>query len=192
MGSKGGKVPMVRTQTDRMLLFLLIAGLGSIALAQENALDKNVKEAQNLVIKLSQKSDIDIKKSYRCGMFFPDPKDPNGLPSAPLLIFNSSWAAEECPDIPDYGKYNNFCNEIFRKFTTTLTLNDPSLKTRKRAAPLEMISASMSRRMSRHPSLEGEKVRSFRRDFRLECFPMLVVPTSGPTQERSIQRSFAA
>ena len=52
---------MVRTQTDRMLLFLLIAGLGSIALAQEKALDKNVKEAQNLVIKLSQKSDIDIK-----------------------------------------------------------------------------------------------------------------------------------
>merc|ERR1711953_108084 len=132
MGSKGGKVSMVRTQTDRMLLFLLIAGLGSIALAQEKALDKNVKEAQNLVIKLSQKSDIDIKKSYRCGMFFPDPKDPNGLPSAPLLIFNSSWAAEECPDNPDYGKYNNFCNEIFRKFTTTLTLNDPSLKTKNR------------------------------------------------------------
>merc|ERR1712203_25321 len=131
-------------------------------------LDKNVKEAQNLVIKLSQKSDIDIKKSYRCGMFFPDPKDPNGLPSAPLLIFNSSWAAEECPDNPDYGKYNNFCNEIFRKFTTTPLSMTPASKQRigKRAAPLEMISASMSRRMSRHPSLEGEKVRSFRRDFR--------------------------
>ena len=42
-----------------------------------------------------------------------------------------------------------------------------------------------SRRRSRHPSLVGEKVRSFRRDFRLECFPMLVVPTSGLTQVSS-------
>merc|ERR1711953_400356 len=65
-------------------------------------------------------------------MFFPDPKDPNGLPSAPLLIFNSSWPAEECPSNPDYGKYNNFCNEIFRKFTTTLTLSDPSLRKARR------------------------------------------------------------
>ena len=40
----------------------------------------------------------------------------------------------------------------------------------------------MSRKTSRHPSLEGEKVRSFRGDFRLECFPMLVGRISGLTQ----------
>ena len=40
----------------------------------------------------------------------------------------------------------------------------------------------MSRKTLRHPSLVGEKVRSSRRDFRLECFPMLVGPTSGLTQ----------
>merc|ERR1711953_438989 len=127
-------------------------------------------------------------------MFFPDPKDPDGLPSAPLLIFNSSWPAEECPSNPDYGKYNNFCNEIFRKFTRPSPSVTPASGKRgeKRAAPLEMISAGMSRKTSRHPSLAGEKARSFRRDFRLGCFPMLVGPTSGLTQARSILRSSAA
>merc|ERR1719192_1455003 len=145
-----------------MLLVGLIAGIG-LAMAKVNALEKNIEEAENLVKKLSLKTDIDIKKSYRCGMFFPDPKDPNGLPSAPLLIFNSSWPAEECPSKPDYGKYNKFCNEIFRKFTTTLTLSDPSLRKARReeGSTIGNDICSMSRKTSRHHSLVGEKVRSF-------------------------------
>merc|ERR1712183_301884 len=122
----GSRTQYGNTHSLRMLLFVFTAGM-AIAIAQVNAQDK-IEEAEKLVKTLSLKSDIDIEKSYRCGMFFPDPKDPNGLPSAPLLIFNSSWPAEECPSNPDYGKYNKFCNEIFRKFTTTLTLSDPSLR----------------------------------------------------------------
>merc|ERR1711936_1235463 len=87
-----------------------------IATAHVAALDKKIEDAENLVISLSKKSNVDIKKSFRCGMFFPDPKDPKGLPAG-----------------PQYDKYNNFCNEIFRKFTTTLTLSDPSLRRDRRA-----------------------------------------------------------
>ena len=88
-------------------------------------------------------------------------QDPDGLPSAPLLIFNSSWPAEECPSNPDYGKYNSFCNEIVSIFLATLrspvnpwicsseNLPQPSPSVTpasgnrggKKAAPLEMISA---------------------------------------------------
>ena len=32
-----------------------------------------------------------LRLAYRCGMFFPDPKDPQALPVSPLLIFNASW-----------------------------------------------------------------------------------------------------
>ena len=76
-------------------------------------------------------------------MFFPDPKDPKNLPISPLLIYNATWPAEECPE-EDTEKHNTFCDKIvstgwsskitylifaqFSKFTTTLT--DPSLNTK--------------------------------------------------------------
>ena len=43
-----------------MLFVSFIAGM-AIASAQVDALDKNIEEAENLVKKLSLKSDIDIK-----------------------------------------------------------------------------------------------------------------------------------
>jgi len=61
-------------------------------------------------------------------MFFPDPKDPFSLPVSPLLIFNSSWPAEECSAGADYPRYNKFCGGIFGKFSGTLSLKDPSIK----------------------------------------------------------------
>ena len=44
-------------------------------------------------------------------MFFPDPKDEKELPISPLLIFNATWPAEECP-LPNVEKHNKFCDEI--------------------------------------------------------------------------------
>ena len=53
-----------------------------------------------------------FRTSFRCGMFFPDPKNPDGLPVSPLLVFNSSWPAEECGSSPDYERYGTFCRNL--------------------------------------------------------------------------------
>merc|ERR1711876_157294 len=53
-----------------------------------------------------------------------------GLPVSPLLIFNSSWPAPECgAGGPDYDKYNQHCNGLFARFSGTLSLSDPSIRT---------------------------------------------------------------
>merc|ERR1711934_683020 len=57
--------------------------------------DKELDAAQDLIINLNKASTLDRKLAYRCGMFFPDPKDPKALPVSPLLVFNASWPAEK-------------------------------------------------------------------------------------------------
>jgi len=102
-----------------------------VKLQQENK-DKTQElyDAENLVKELSKKTDLDRSSSYRCGMFFPDPADVTGLPVSPLLIFNSSWPAPECgAGGPDYDKYNQHCNGLFARFSGTLSLSDPSIRT---------------------------------------------------------------
>ena len=99
------------------------------AAAVDRDKEKELDEAQDLIKDLGQASTLDRKwkilqtvvriiilvtrLAYRCGMFFPDPKDPKALPVSPLLIFNSSWPAEECSTTgPDYDKYNTFCSNL--------------------------------------------------------------------------------
>ena len=58
------------------------------------------------------------RKSFRCGIFFPDPDEadpgkPVKLPFGPLLIFNGSWPAPECPT-KDLSRFNDFCDSIVR------------------------------------------------------------------------------
>merc|ERR1719342_205026 len=60
----------------------------------------------------------DLKKSFRCGVFYIDPNEPapeeGGRPAASLLIFNATWdAADECPG-GNYPRYESFCNSIVR------------------------------------------------------------------------------
>ena len=54
-----------------------------------------------------------LRTAFRCGLFFPDPVDAAALPIAPLLIFNSTWAADECPSA-DTERYSMFCDSIVR------------------------------------------------------------------------------
>ena len=56
------------------------------------------------------------RKSFRCGIFFPDPKDPDTRnhklqPVGALVVFNASWPASECPG-GDISRYNQFCDSI--------------------------------------------------------------------------------
>jgi len=94
-----------------MLHLILIGCALQLVAAQEN-LDKAADELKIL----NKESNLDLSKAFRCGMFFPDPKDANALPISPLLIFNATWPAEECPN-PDTERHNSFCDEIVRETT---------------------------------------------------------------------------
>eukprot|EP00090_Calanus_glacialis_P024533 TRINITY_DN3812_c0_g1_i1.p1 TRINITY_DN3812_c0_g1~~TRINITY_DN3812_c0_g1_i1.p1 ORF type:complete len:194 (+),score=45.99 TRINITY_DN3812_c0_g1_i1:31-582(+) len=105
------------------MLILLMMGA---ALAQ----NKITKDELVKVI-TENRLELDRKESFRCGLFFPDPKDPDPtnpklLPVGALLLFNSSWPATECPS-GDISKYNQFCDSIMKPFSARLTLKDPSL-----------------------------------------------------------------
>merc|ERR1712156_647449 len=71
-------------------------------------------------------SRLDKQKSFRCGLFFPDPKTEGARPVAPLFIFNNSWAAEECP-AGNTARYGRFCDSIVEPISERLLLKDPSL-----------------------------------------------------------------
>merc|ERR1711983_221145 len=119
---------LVLNLSDRMKILLaalaLVVSVSAAAVDKEKELDA----AQDLIINLNKVSTLDRKLAYRCGMFFPDPKDPKALPVSPLLVFNASWPAEECSTTgPDYDKYNTFCGNLFGKFSNKLSLSDPSI-----------------------------------------------------------------
>ena len=50
--------------------------------------------------------------AFRCGLFFPNPRDDNAKPVAPLFVFNNSWSAPECPNGGDADRYSKFCTSI--------------------------------------------------------------------------------
>ena len=77
-------------------------------------------------VPLQNFSSLLSRKSFRCGLFFPDPKTEGARPVAPLFIFNNSWAAEECP-AGNTARYGRFCDSIvsLRKgpLTSLMALN---------------------------------------------------------------------
>merc|ERR550519_174306 len=96
---------------------------------KEKTLDKAGEELR----KLGKSTGLDLKESFRCGLFFPDPKDDQKLPIAPLLIFNATWPAAECQSgVADTERYDAFCDSIFSKFTGKLSLSDPSINKKRR------------------------------------------------------------
>ena len=70
---------------------------------------------------IHKQSGLDKSVAFRCGLFFPDPKNDNGLPIAPLFIFNSSWSAPECPN-GGQDRFTRFCDSI-----VSFGLNDSKL-----------------------------------------------------------------
>merc|ERR1719414_2127509 len=93
--------------------------------------NENVEKAEKVLRTLIESTGLDLDTSFRCGMFFPDPKDVTKLPISPLLIFNATWEAKECPN-PDTAKHNLFCDKLFNQFSKTLSLKDPSLRPKSR------------------------------------------------------------
>merc|ERR1719350_2528883 len=124
-------------------------------------------------------------------MFFPNPKDPSGLPTAPLMIFNSSWPAEECPANPDNDKYNSFCNEIFKKFTNTLSLSDPSLRKvwRDQGSTIGEDICRYVKKIVKAPFVGGRKSRKFPEGLQIGMFFNALESTSGVMEVRSILRN---
>ena len=78
---------------------------------------RNVHKAARLdkqwgeLFRVSRGHFLDFRVSFRCGLFFPDPKNAGAVPVAPLFIFNNSWSADECP-AGNKARYNKFCDSI--------------------------------------------------------------------------------
>jgi len=80
-----------------------------------------------------------LSNAFRCGLFFPDPKDPTAdrtaLPILNLYIFNATFnATDECTaGEPNHKRYNDFCAAVWDKGSKGLVLTSGSLN-KKRAA----------------------------------------------------------
>jgi len=119
-----------------MLVLLLMGCLVPVILgAQEEISDNQLKN----IHKVTQ--GLQIKKAFRCGLFFPDPKStnffaPEPKPIAPLFIFNATWAAPECEDgAPQMDRYVKFCKSIWTKIQKKLQLKLSTKSLRKDAPP---------------------------------------------------------
>merc|ERR1712137_521022 len=69
-----------------------LASIALVAIVRGAVIDKEkeLDAAQDLIINLNKVSTLDRKLAYRCGMFFPDPKDPR---LCPCLLFSFSMLA---------------------------------------------------------------------------------------------------
>merc|ERR1711892_909553 len=92
-----------------MLLMLLMVG----------AVKAKSKITPDQLKDVNKKTNLDRSKSFRCGIFFPDPKEANSsnpkwVPVGTLLVFNGSWTAPECPNPGDDGasRFSDFCDSI--------------------------------------------------------------------------------
>merc|ERR1712029_906024 len=193
----GEFISRVLVELDKMFDYLLIASAVVAVIAgaaidndKEDVLDK----AQQRLKDLAKTTKLDREVSFRCCMFFPDPKNPDGLPVSPLLVFNSSWPAEECSTAPDYDRYSIFCKNLFSQFSNKLSLKDPSIRkeNRDKGSTIVMTSAASSREMLKLLLLVARRVRSSRRVSRFPCSPMLVEMKPGRILDIITMRRFAA
>ena len=90
-----------------MTIFILVI-LGLLTYC-EGQLQEKISADQ--LTNIHKQSGLDKSVAFRCGLFFPDPKNDNGLPIAPLFIFNSSWTAPECPN-GGQDRFTRFCDSI--------------------------------------------------------------------------------
>merc|ERR1712110_802753 len=69
-------------------------------------------------------STLDKSVAFRFGLFFPNPKDDNAKPVAPLFVFNNSWSAPECSSGGDADRFSKFCTSIVKPISERLVLKD--------------------------------------------------------------------
>jgi len=112
-----------------MKWLVLSALLVGSCVADEEITDEDLKDIHKV-------TGLDKEKSFRCGLFFPDPKSPDIFalepkPIAPLFIFNATWEAEECENGEDgIERFKSFCESIWKKIQRKLALklSTPSLR----------------------------------------------------------------
>jgi len=110
------------------VLFLVCVGWSTAAPADDEITDEQIKA-------LHKATGLELGKSYRCGLFFPNPDSTDLFaltpkPVAPLFIFNATWEAPECDEgNPNIEKYKSFCKSIWEKIMKKLQLklSTPSL-----------------------------------------------------------------
>merc|ERR1712018_4059 len=106
---------------------LIFGGLVSFVIAQDLPSKIPASELGNV----HKASTLDPSVSFRCGLFFADPRDDaiptKFLPVAPLFILNNSWPAPECSSGGGQGRFDSFCNSIVKPLSDRITLFDPSL-----------------------------------------------------------------
>jgi len=112
-----------RETGPNMLVVLLMSCLVPVLLAaQEEISDAQLQDIHKVT------DGLKIKKAFRCGLFFPNPKStdffaPLPKPIAPLFIFNATWPAPECEQgAPDMSRYVQFCKSIWTKIQKKLQL----------------------------------------------------------------------
>merc|ERR1712059_20039 len=135
-----------------MLLNVLLFSLAFLLSGTEAKSTEITQEELIILTKPNEK--IELKNSFRCGLFYLDPKEPppEGKPAGALLIFNRTFdATEECKTGGDYERYNQFCRSIkeaMRKWKGKLRLASPSLS-KKRAAEGSTIGGDICRHLKR-------------------------------------------
>ena len=94
------------------MLFLLALCLG---LASGQEVTQDVLDNIN-----TPNAELALDDAFRCGLFFPDPKDKSAdksaLPFLNLYIFNATFDAKsECDaGTPNTKRYNDFCAKVVR------------------------------------------------------------------------------
>merc|ERR1712080_657710 len=127
-----GSSLLLTTHTSSTMVVLVLVSILSLASAQQTAI------TQDQLNDISKPTGLDLANSFRCGLFYLDPKDPppGGKPAEALLIFNATWdAKDECVDGGNYERYNEFCRSIrgaLEDLKGPLVLASPSLN-KKRA-----------------------------------------------------------
>eukprot|EP00092_Neocalanus_flemingeri_P040057 GFUD01043630.1.p1 GENE.GFUD01043630.1~~GFUD01043630.1.p1 ORF type:complete len:179 (+),score=25.25 GFUD01043630.1:79-615(+) len=86
------------------------------------------KITQEELRNVHKKSGLDRRFSFRCGMFFPDPKDASALPVGALLVLNATWPSDEDCQKGE-KRYGQFCDSILAPLSNRLLLRDKSLIT---------------------------------------------------------------
>jgi len=171
----GEFISRVLVELDKMFDYLLIASAVVAVIAgaaidndKEDVLDK----AQQRLKDLAKTTKLDREVSFRCGMFFPDPKNPDGLPVSPLLVFNSSWPAEECSTAPDYDRYSIFCKNLFSQFSNKLSLKDPSIRkeNRDKGSTIGNDICGFLKRNVKAPFVGGKKSKKFPEGLEISMF----------------------
>ena len=137
-----------------LLLLALCLGLASGQEVTQDVLDNiNVPNAE-----------LTLDEAFRCGLFFPDPKDKSpdksALPFLNLYIFNATFDAKaECDaGTPNTKRYNDFCAQVVRDLYSCEPLVDAFPQWDKGGKGLVLTSPSLNKKRAADGVTIGDDV----------------------------------